>query len=142
MGLFDGLRKQVSNFGSQLQNGGVADAAMAACALITLADGEKELQEVQTTKQFIVKYDKFDGLDRRALAAKYENYCEQASDMFDRLDLLELLRKLRNRPTEARTVVQVAVLVSNSDGDFEDEEKAVVREICGILNLDPSEFGA
>ena len=33
------------------------------------------------------------------------------------------------------------VAIGKADGDFDDDEKAVVREICGELRNDPGQFG-
>jgi tellurite resistance protein TerB len=40
----------------------------------------------------------------------------------------------------ARLIVRGCIIIGAADGDFDDSEKAVVREICRELGQDPSEF--
>ncbi|MFK5952151.1 MAG: TerB family tellurite resistance protein, partial [Desulfobacterium sp.] len=39
-----------------------------------------------------------------------------------------------------RAAVQVGVIIGNADGNFDADEKKVVREICQTLDIDPADF--
>ena len=45
-----------------------------------------------------------------------------------------------SEPEEAKMMVWVSSAIGAADGNFDDTEKEVVREICRALDLDPKEF--
>lgn len=127
----------------RFQSGPFADATMAACALIAAADGKIDQQERSRTAQFITSHPQLKDFNVAALRQKYEAYCDAVTRDFDfgKIELMQVIGKLSHKPAEARAVVQLAVVIGNADGDFDDHERRVVRELAQSLKLDPAEFG-
>lgn len=149
MGFFNKL-KQMANDGAKaaqdgfanFNNRAFADATMAACALITAADGEIDPAERERVSQFIATSEKLRTFDALKLKDSYDEYCNRLSRDYElgKIALYDSIAKIK-KPNEARSVVQVALLIANADGDFSDDEKEATRQIISTLNLDPADFG-
>ena len=57
------------------------------------------------------------------------------------LEATKAIQKLQGNTDAAKTLVALCCAVGASDGDFDDDEKAVVRKICSALGIRASEFG-
>jgi tellurite resistance protein TerB len=55
-------------------------------------------------------------------------------------EALKVIGRLRSNSEQARIMVRVACAIGASDGNFDQSERAVVREICVELGLNPSDF--
>ena len=55
-------------------------------------------------------------------------------------EALKVIGRLRDNEEQGRVMVRVACAIGASDGTFDDDEKAVVREICVELGLKPADF--
>lgn len=137
----DGAKAAQDEF-SRFNNAAFADATMAACALIGAADGKIDQNERSRTAQFITTSDKLKNFDVGKMRDKYENYCNKVSQDFDfgKIELIQVIGKIK-KPEEARAVVQLALVIANADGDFDEKEQVVMREIIHALHLTPAEFG-
>ncbi|AIZ45889.1 Tellurite resistance TerB [Deinococcus radiopugnans] len=149
MGFLDRLKamgaqagKEAQDTWSRFNNGAFADATMAACALIGAADGKIDQTERSRTAQFITTSDKLKAFNVADLRDKYDRYCDKITADFDfgKIELMQAIGKVAGKPDQARAVVQLAVVIANADGDFDEKEMGVVREIAQALRLDPSEF--
>ena len=150
MGFMDKL-KDLANQGmtatqegyARFNNATFADASMAACALIAAADGKIDTQERSRTAAFITSSDKLKAFDVGALRSKYDAYCDKVTRDFDfgKIELIQVVGKAAKKPEEARAVVQLAVVIANADGDFDEKEQLIMREIIYALKLDPAQFG-
>ena len=56
-------------------------------------------------------------------------------------EALRAVRKLKDHPEQAAAMVRVCCVIGASDGNFDDDEKAVVRRICGEVDISPGGFG-
>ncbi|GGS03639.1 tellurite resistance TerB family protein [Deinococcus sedimenti] len=127
---------------ARFQNAAFADATMAACALISAADGSVSPEERRKTAGFIMSSDKLKAFDTNKLRTRYDEYCGKLDTDFDfgKIELMQVVGKIK-KPEEARAVIQLAVLIGNADGNFDQHEQKVVRELVFALKLDPNEFG-
>ncbi|MNL82887.1 Tellurite resistance protein TerB [compost metagenome] len=55
-------------------------------------------------------------------------------------EALKSIAKFSNKPEIGRVIVGVCSAIGAADGDFDEQEKAVVRNICSVLGLSPGEF--
>ncbi|TSA87324.1 Tellurite resistance TerB [Deinococcus detaillensis] len=150
MGFLDQL-KTLANQGvaatqegfSRFNNATFADASMAACALIAAADGKIDTQERSRTAAFITSSDKLKSFDVGKLRDKYDAYCDKVTNDFDfgKIELIQVVGKAAKKQEEARAVVQLAVVIANADGNFDEKEQMIMRDIIYALKLQPSEFG-
>lgn len=54
--------------------------------------------------------------------------------------MLQEVAKAKKKPAEARAVVQIGIIIGGADGNFDAQERSVVREACLALDLQPQEF--
>lgn len=137
-GMSDGLKTKVSKF----KSADFADASMAMCALIAAADGSIDPEERSKTAKFISTSDVLSVFDVSELKGKFDHWCNKLETDFDfgKIEALQVIGKLKRKADQARAVVQVGIIIGGADGDFDDDEKAVVRETCKTLNIPPAEF--
>ena len=149
MGFWDNLKASASRMSTglktkvaQFKNSNFADASMATCALIAAADGTIDDDERRRTAEYIAQSDVLQVFNIADLRAKFDLYCQklQGDFAFGKIELIQVIGKLRSSPDQARAVVQVGVIIGGADGDFDAEEKAVLREVCYALQLNPAEF--
>jgi tellurite resistance protein TerB len=136
------LQGQLVTQVKQFQNKNFADATMAVCALVSAADGTIDTTERKKTAAFISSNDMLAVFDVSQLQQSFNTYCDNLVKDFDfgKIDLLQIVAKLKKTPPQARAAIQVAVLKAGSDGNFDNNEKNVIKEICRSLDIDPKEF--
>jgi tellurite resistance protein TerB len=136
------LQGQLVTQVKQFQNKNFADATMAVCALVSAADGTIDTTERKKTAAFISSNDMLAVFDVSQLQQSFNTYCDKLVKDFDfgKIDLLQIVAKLKKTPPQARAAIQVAVLIAGSDGNFDNNEKNVIKEICRSLDIDPKEF--
>jgi len=137
--LSDGLKKQVDQF----KNAEFAAAAMATCALVAAADGTIDSEERRKVAGFIMSSDLLKSFEVADLQAKFNYYCDklQADYDFGKIEAIQVVGKLKKKPEQARAVLQVGIVIGGSDGKFDQNEKAAVRELCYAVAIDPAELG-
>ncbi len=149
MGFWDNLKDKTLKLNEDLQtkfgqfkNADFANASMAMCALIAAADGEIDASERQKTASFIMNNDLLKMFEANDLRTKFNNYCDKLQTDFDfgKVEVIQVIGKLKKKPEQARAVIQVGIIIGGADGDFDDDEKAAVRESCFAVGIDPGEF--
>ncbi|WP_016909186.1 tellurite resistance TerB family protein [Streptomyces xiaopingdaonensis] len=149
MALWDRLKESASTMQSQLnakkndlKSGAFRDASMAMCALVAAADGTVDASERQRVAGLLATNEVLQNFPAEDLRQRFEEGCEKLSADFDfgKVSLLQTISKVAKKPTEARAVIQIGIVIGGADGDFDDTERAVVREACFQLNLPPQEF--
>jgi tellurite resistance protein TerB len=115
------------------------DRLTAACCLIAYADGVCSSEEKRKVRGIIgVKLPHFDSKDIAESWKKAEDVLNVDLD-FGKDDLIIKIKKAEG--DEATMIAKAMCLVGAADGDFDDKEKAIAREVITALNLKPSEFG-
>lgn len=137
--LSDGLKTKVDQF----KNAEFAAAAMATCAMVAAADGTIDAAERKKVAGFIMSSDLLKSFDVADLQTKFNYYCDklQADYDFGKIEAIQVVGKLKNKPEQARAVLQVGIVIGGSDGNFDEKEKAAVRELCFAVAIDPKELG-
>jgi tellurite resistance protein TerB len=149
MGFWDQLKQnaeQLANsakdsFG-KFKNNDFANAAMAVCALIAAADGSIDPAERQKTAGFIVNNEALKVFEASDLKKRFDHFCGKLESDFDfgKVEVIQAIGKLRNKPDQARAVIQVGIIIGGADGKFDDHEKKALREACNAVNISPSDF--
>ncbi|MNW65921.1 Tellurite resistance protein TerB [compost metagenome] len=55
-------------------------------------------------------------------------------------EALKAIAKFKSKPEVGRVIVGVCSAIGAADGNFDDQERRVVAEICTVLGLNPGEF--
>lgn len=117
-------------------------AVAAGCAIVARADGSVDDKEKQEMAKFIEAYDALSVFKINDIIQAFNDYLEQYSfsEAIGEAKTLEAIGKFRGKEQPARLLVRICIAIGASDGDFDDAEKKVVRNICNELGLSPAEF--
>ena len=131
---------QATTMLNQFNNANFKNATMAVCALVAAADGAVSPEEKTKVAGLIAKNEMLSVFNAGELRTSFLGYCDMAGDEFSRIDLLNIVRKLKSNEAQADTALKVALIIANADGTFDDSEKKVVAELCGVLGLPSSNY--
>ncbi|NUS15562.1 MAG: tellurite resistance TerB family protein [Streptomyces sp.] len=149
MALWDRLRESATTMQAQLnakkndlKSGAFRDASMAMCALVAAADGSIDPSERQRVATLIGTNEVLQNFPALDLQRRFDDYLAKltADFAFGKVAILQEIAKVQKKPTEARAVIQIGIVIGGADGDFDKTEQAVVREACFAVGLDPQEF--
>lgn len=149
MALWDRIKESASTMQTQLnskkndlKSGGFRDASMAMCALVAAADGSIDPSERQRVASLITGNEVLRNFPAEDLQRRFNDYCQQLTSDFDfgKVSILQTIGKVSKKPTEARAVIQIGIVIGGADGDFDNSERAVVREACFAAGIAPNEF--
>ncbi|MEO9325261.1 TerB family tellurite resistance protein [Nocardioides sp. C4-1] len=149
MALWDKFRQSTKTMQDQLiakkndlQSGAFRDASMAMCALVAAADGSVDPAERQKVSGLITTNEALSNFPPDTLSQRFEDNCTKLAADFQlgKVELVQTIGKTKKKPAEARAVIQIGIIIGGADGNFDAQEKAVVREACHAVGIDPSEF--
>ncbi|TDC67474.1 Tellurite resistance TerB [Actinomadura sp. GC306] len=149
MAFWDKLRESSQTMQTQLmakkndlKSGAFRDASMAMCALVAAADGSVDPSERQRTAALIASNEVLQNFQADDLQRRFNGYVDKltADFAFGKVSVLQDIGKVKKKPAEARAVIQIGIIIGGADGNFDDSEKAVVREACHAVGLPPAEF--
>ncbi|QLH23068.1 tellurite resistance TerB family protein [Streptomyces sp. Rer75] len=149
MALWDRIKDSAQTMQSQLlakkndlKSGAFRDASMAMCALVAAADGSIDPSERQRVAQLIATNEVLQNFPAGDLRSRFDASLDKLTMDFDfgKVSVLQEVAKAKKKPAEARAVIQIGIVIGGADGDFDATERAVVREACFALELDPAEF--
>ncbi|RPK85199.1 tellurite resistance TerB family protein [Streptomyces sp. ADI98-10] len=149
MALWDRFKESASTMQTQLmakkndlKSGSFRDASMAMCALVAAADGTIDPAERQRVAQLIATNDVLQNFAADDLQRRFDDNLNKltADFAFGKVSVLQEIAKAKKKPSEARAVIQIGIVIGGADGDFDKDEQAIVREACYTLDLPPHEF--
>jgi len=149
MALWNQLRARAQAMTTQLQaktgqfkNKEFANGAMAMCALIAAADGSIDNAERAKVSALITSNEALKVFPQAELTQKFDFYASKLQSNFDfgKLEATQTIAKLKTKPDQARAVIQIGIIIGGADGNFDDYEKAAVRDACHTLSIPPAEF--
>ncbi|MGX5218848.1 MULTISPECIES: tellurite resistance TerB family protein [Pseudomonas] len=134
----DKLTTEVSKFRNQK----FMDATTAGCALVAAADGDISSAEKSKMVGFITNSPELKVFDLKDVINSFNDHCAkfEFDQQIGRAEALKVVGKLKGNDGAARLLVRVVSAVGASDGNFDDDEKAVCRLICLELDLNPADF--
>ena len=127
---------------SQFKNKEFANGSMAMCALIAAADGNIDPAERQRTANLIAANDVLKVFPIAELQQKFEWYCSKLSGdfQFGKVEAIATIGKLKDKPDQARAVIQIGIIIGGADGNFDQYERAAVKDACFAVGINPTEF--
>ncbi|MFJ4923736.1 tellurite resistance TerB family protein [Streptomyces sp. NPDC088725] len=136
------MQTQLTAKKNDLKSGAFRDASMAMCALVAAADGSVDPSERMRVAQLIAGNDVLQNFPAADLQRRFDDALNKltADFAFGKVSILQEIAKAKKKPAEARAVIQIGIVIGGADGDFDKDERAVVREACFALGLPPNEF--
>lgn len=149
MAIWNQFRQSAATMQSQLvakkndlKSGAFRDASMAMCALVAAADGSIDPSERQRVASLITSNAVLSNFPAADLQTRFDTYLNklQADFAFGKVEILQEIGKVKKKPSEARAVIQIGIVIGGADGNFDKSEQAVVRDACFAAGLSPDEF--
>ena len=136
------MNTQLTTKAGQFKNKEFANASMAMCALIAAADGSIDAAEQAKTSTLIRSNTVLSVFPPEELQQKFDWYCSKLAGDFEfgKVEAIATIGKLRNKPDQARAVIQLGIIIGGADGNFDPSERAAVRDACNAVGIPPTEF--
>jgi tellurite resistance protein TerB len=136
------MQGQLMEKKTDLKSGAFRDASMAMCALVAAADGSVDPSERQRVASLIASNPVLQNFPANDLQQRFNGYVDQltADFQFGKINVMQVIGKAKKKPTEARAVIQIGIVIGGADGNFDPTERQVVREVCNTLEIPPHEF--
>ena len=127
---------------TKLKNKTFLEAVVAGCALVAHADGVVKPEEKQKMMGFLRNSDVLSVFSVEEVIGIFDKYSKQFEfdHQIGQASALQVVAKLKGKDAEARLMVRVCCAIGAADGNFDDNEKGVVRKICAELGLNPKDF--
>ncbi|KAF0137517.1 MAG: tellurite resistance protein TerB [Rhodospirillaceae bacterium] len=133
----DAISAEITKFKSK----DLLEAMVASCAMVAYADGNVSSSEKQKMVGYLKRSDQLKVFDQNEVIRLFQKYVEQFE--FDAAigtgEVMQAIGKFRGKP-QAQLLVRVCCAIGAADGDFNEDERAVVRRMCTELGLDPVNF--
>lgn len=136
--LIANMKTEVAKF----KNKTFLEATVAGCVIVAHADGVVKPEEKQKMIGFIRTHEALSVFDVNEAVTIFEKYAKnfEFDYQIGQANALQAVAKLKGKEAEARLMVRVCCAVGASDGNFDESEKAAVRNICAELGLNPKDF--
>ncbi|MDS4040667.1 MAG: tellurite resistance TerB family protein [Candidatus Competibacter sp.] len=127
---------------TKVRNKSFLEAVVAGCTLVAYADGVVRPEEKQKMMGFLRNSEVLSVFSVDEVIAIFDKYGKQFEfdHQIGQASALQAVAKVKANEAEARLMVRVCCAVGAADGNFDDNEKAVVRKICAELGLNPKDF--
>lgn len=133
----DAMNAEITKFKSK----DLLEAVVAGCAMVAFADGNVSSEEKQKMMGYLKGSDQLKPFNQSDVIKIFNKYVEKFG--FDSGigtgEAMQAIGKFRDKP-QAQLVVRVCCAIGAADGDFDDDEKKVVRRMCSELGLNPADF--
>ncbi|MEE4355455.1 MAG: TerB family tellurite resistance protein [Desulfococcaceae bacterium] len=134
MGLLDNLKKVKSRY--------YMEAIAAGCAMVAFADGIVRPEEVDKLLEYVRMDENLKVFESLEIIETFEQYIQQFGFDFQigKEMALKAIRKVDRNTEEARLLILVCCAIGSADGEFDNNQRLVVREICRVLGMDHRRF--
>jgi tellurite resistance protein TerB len=148
--MFQSLKDLVSSVKANLEtqvarfaNKKFLDAAVAVCARIAAADGTIGKEEQQKMFQFMSIFPALKVFTPTEVLESWNRHIQfyDISTAMGHAEANKSIAVLAGNTDASTTVVHLGAAIGGSDGDFDDTEKDVLRDIISILGLRAADFG-
>lgn len=141
--MFETARETLRRGISRFRNRQFLDAAMAAAALVAMADGEVSFSELSALDDLLETVKDLQIYDPHVAVDIYRDFADALSEDHDagRRDVLRTVARVAENPEAAALVIRVAVAISRADGEFTPVEEKTIGELCGVLGVPLPEHG-
>lgn len=145
MSFFTWVKEQKTNLQesvSRFKNKDFMDAVVAGCALVAAADGTIDSSEKQKMAGFIGRSEELRVFDMNQVISRFNHFASgfEFDSVIGKGEALKAIGKLKKNAEASRLLIRVCCAIGAADGNFDEDEKQMVREMCHHLDLSSSEF--
>ena len=126
----------------QFANKDFMEATAAGCAMIASADGSITSEEKQKMVGYINLNDSLKVFNLNDILTRFNHYAEMFEFDYNvgKLEAMKAISKMKIKPEAAKTLVAVCCSIGASDGNFDKNEIALVKEMCSVLGINAADF--
>jgi len=127
---------------TKLKNKSFLEAVVAGCVLVAHADGVVRPEEKQKMMGFLRNSEVLSAFSVEEVIGLFDKYAKQFEfdHQIGKASVLQIVGRLKSKDSEARLMVRVCCAIGAADGNFDAQEKEMVRAICNELGLNPKDF--
>lgn len=149
MGLFDSIKQmgkdvsnKLSNEVSKFKNKDFLNAVIAGCALVAASDGVVSAEEKRKMLGFISNSDELKVFDSSDVIESFNKITAKFDFDYEigKAEALKIIAKIKSNTDAAKLMVRVCCVIGASDGNFDQNEKQTIINICQELGLNDAEF--
>jgi tellurite resistance protein TerB len=142
VGFFKQAKEALAAELDKFRNRQFLEATMAATALVSLADGDANLTEINILDQALESIQELKIYDPHHALDLYRDYLEdlRTNPAETRDKIIQTVGKIRDDQHAARLLIQVCVAIGKADENFSEPEKNVITELCQSQALDCDEL--
>jgi len=105
------------------------------------ADGSVDEEEIDSVVEFIGTNPALQVFDPKKAESRFRHYCEEVNKgAFDKAAVMNVVAKMKGNDEASRALIDLGIEIGGADGDFDADEKKVVRKACLRLGIDPAEY--
>jgi tellurite resistance protein len=141
--ILSAARAAVTRELERFRNRHFLEASMAASALLALADEEIALSERLALDFVLENLKELKIFDAHKAVNLFRDHAEriQRDVGSGKEKVVKAVAKFAGDEHAGQLIIRACVCIAKADGNFSEEEKAVIAELCQVLNLDPSKLG-
>jgi len=126
----------------RLANKTLMNGTMAGLALVTNANGVAKPEEMALMIGLISRDEDLKVYDVTEMTEVFKKRMEgfTLSPIIGESECLAEIGKLKKKTDQATLLIGKCCAIGAADGDFDDNEKAVVRKMCAALDVSPAQF--
>ena len=127
----------------KLRNRQFLDAAMAASALVSMADGDANITEYSILDQALETIEALRIYHPHEAMDLYGDYIEglRTDPAETRRKIMQSIERIRGDRDAAELLIRLCLAIGKADEDFSEPEMAVIAELRRVLALDDKPFG-
>lgn len=135
-------REELSTQVGRFKNKKFMEGTVAVCACISMASNGASSEEKQKMLSFINQSPELKVFDTKDIIDFFNKLAEGFSFDADigKGEAMKFIVRLKDQPDAAQLALRVGIAVAKSDGDFDNKEKEIAREICVALGFSPADF--
>lgn len=126
---------------NRFKNKEMMEAVVASCTLVAYADGRISPEEKNKMLGFLQNTECLRMFSTESVIETFGKFSRKFE--FDKgIGVSEVYNALGKitKEEEKKLIVRACIIIANSDGNFDQSEKAAVRDICETLKLRAEEF--
>lgn len=132
------LQEEVKRF----KNRDFMRSVAAGCALVASADGTISAEEQEKMTEHIQESSELSLFGVEQVVEYFNQMAEKLALDHEqgKIEAMGIIGRLHDNGDAARTMIRLCCSIGASDGNFDANERRMVREICRELDIDPIEF--
>lgn len=141
-GAFDSGRSELQAQVGRFKNKKFMEGTVAVCACISMASNGAGAEEKQKMIQFIQQSPELKVFETKEVIDFFNKLAEGFEFDLDigKGEAMKFIVRIKDQPDAAQLALRVGIAVAKSDGDFDEHERLMAREICIALGFNPEDY--